>query len=70
MTTRMPVVFTQPGFLAQKMVNGGASGVDPEGLELQKGRTALRLPFPQRVTAPGPLRAMLKGLAEKARENG
>ena len=45
-------------------------GVDPEGLELQKGRTALRLPFPQRVTAPGPLRAMLKGLAEKAREIG
>jgi len=44
-------------------------GVDPDGLELQKGRTALRLPFPQRVTAPGPLRAMLKDLAEKARKN-
>jgi putative heme iron utilization protein len=44
-------------------------GVDPEGLELQKGRLALRLPFPQRVTAAGPLRSMLKGLAEKAREN-
>jgi hypothetical protein len=43
------------------------AGVDPEGLELQNGRTALRLPFSQRVTAPGPLRAVLKQLAEQAR---
>jgi putative heme iron utilization protein len=42
-------------------------GIDPEGIELQQGRTALRLFFPQRVTAPGPLRAVLKDLAEKAR---
>ena len=42
-------------------------GIDPEGLELQHGRTALRLPFPQRVTAPGPLRAVLKQLADEAR---
>jgi len=42
-------------------------GVDPEGLELQNGRTALRLAFPQRVTGPGPLRAVLKQLAERAR---
>jgi len=42
-------------------------GCDPEGLELQLERTALRLPFPQRVRAPGPLRAVLKQLAEKAR---
>ncbi|HEX3342824.1 MAG TPA: DUF2470 domain-containing protein [Pseudolabrys sp.] len=42
-------------------------GIDPEGLELQKGRTALRLPFPQRVTGPGPLRALLKQLADRAR---
>jgi putative heme iron utilization protein len=42
-------------------------GIDPEGLELQSGRTALRLPFPQRITAPGPLRAILKQLAEQAR---
>jgi len=42
-------------------------GIDPEGIELQQGRTALRLPFPQRVTAPGPLRAVLKQLAEQAR---
>jgi len=42
-------------------------GIDPEGLDLQKGQTALRLFFPQRVTGPGPLRVMLKQLAEQAR---
>jgi heme oxygenase (biliverdin-IX-beta and delta-forming) len=42
-------------------------GVDPDGIELQQGRTALRLAFPQRVTGPGPLRAMLKQLADEAR---
>jgi hypothetical protein len=42
-------------------------GIDPDGIELQLGRIALRLPFPQRVTAPGPLRAVLKQLAEQAR---
>ena len=42
-------------------------GCDPEGLELQNGRTALRLPFPQRVCAPGVLRVMLKQLADEAR---
>jgi len=44
-------------------------GIDPDGIELQNGRMALRLPFPQRVTAPGPLRAVLKQLAERARAN-
>jgi hypothetical protein len=42
-------------------------GIDPEGVELQNGRDALRLFFPQRVTGPGPLRAMLKQLADEAR---
>ncbi len=42
-------------------------GIDPEGIELQNGRAALRLFFPQRVTGPGPLRAVLKQLAEQAR---
>jgi putative heme iron utilization protein len=42
-------------------------GIDPEGLELQSGRMALRLPFSQRITAPGPLRAILKQLADKAK---
>lgn len=44
------------------------SGIDPEGLDLQLGRTALRLPFPQRVAGPGPLRAVLKALADEARQ--
>jgi len=44
-------------------------GIDPEGLELQRGRTALRLLFPQRVSGPGPLRAVLKELADQARSN-
>jgi len=44
-----------------------AVGVDPEGLELQMERLALHLPFPQRVTGLGPLRAVLKRLADEAR---
>lgn len=42
-------------------------GIDPEGLDLQQGQTALRLAFPQRVTAPDTLRAVLVQLAEAAR---
>lgn len=43
------------------------AGCDPEGMELQDGRAALRLVFPQRVNSPGILRAVLKQLAEQAR---
>jgi putative heme iron utilization protein len=43
------------------------AGCDPEGLELQCGRMALRLPFPQRVRSPGVLRQVLKQLADAAR---
>jgi putative heme iron utilization protein len=42
-------------------------GCDPEGMELQNERRALRLLFPQRVNSPGVLRAVLKQLAEQAR---
>jgi putative heme iron utilization protein len=42
-------------------------GIDPEGIELQLGRTALYLVFPQHVTGPGTLRAVLKQLADEAR---
>jgi putative heme iron utilization protein len=43
------------------------AGCDPEGLELQLGERALRLPFPQRVNSPGALRQILKELADAAR---
>ncbi|HET9904056.1 MAG TPA: DUF2470 domain-containing protein [Xanthobacteraceae bacterium] len=42
-------------------------GCDPEGLELQCGRTALRLAFDERVASPAALRRVLKRLAESAR---
>jgi putative heme iron utilization protein len=42
-------------------------GCDPEGLDLQLERTALRLPFPQSVRSPGVLRQVLKQMAEAAR---
>jgi putative heme iron utilization protein len=42
-------------------------GCDPEGLDLQSGRAGLRLPFPQRVTQPGVLRAVLRQIADQAR---
>jgi putative heme iron utilization protein len=42
-------------------------GCDPEGLDLQSGRAGLRLPFPQRVTQPGVLRAVLRQMADQAR---
>jgi putative heme iron utilization protein len=43
------------------------AGCDPEGLDLQLGRVALRLAFPERVTSPGALRHVLKELADQAR---
>jgi putative heme iron utilization protein len=42
-------------------------GCDPEGLELQLDRTALRLPFPQRVRASDALRVVLRQMADQAR---
>jgi putative heme iron utilization protein len=42
-------------------------GIDPEGIELQNGRGALRLLFKRRIIALGALRAMLKELADEAR---
>jgi putative heme iron utilization protein len=46
------------------------AGCDPEGLDLQLGRMALRLPFPQRVNTTTALRQVLKQLAEEARKRG
>ncbi len=42
-------------------------GCDPEGLELQLGRAALRLVFPQRIKNPDSLRQVLQELARTAR---
>ena len=47
--------------------NWSCVGCDPEGLDLQSGRVGLRLPFPQRVTQTGVLRAVLKQMADRAR---
>jgi heme iron utilization protein len=41
-------------------------GCDPEGLDLQRERTGLRLPFPRRINAPDELPQVLKDMAEKA----
>jgi heme oxygenase (biliverdin-IX-beta and delta-forming) len=47
--------------------NWSCVGIDPDGIDLQQNQIALRLPFPQRVTGPGPLRTALKQLADLAR---
>ncbi len=59
-----PAGSTRQSCSARPTATGLASASIPEGLELQKGSTALRLFFPQRVTGPGPLRAVLKQLAD------
>lgn len=43
------------------------TGLDPEGLDLAFGDTALRLAFPCRITDAAGLRSMLKELADQAR---
>jgi len=60
------------GLYAKKLLgapdgNWRCVGLTPEGIELQQGQSALWLAFPQRVTAPGPLRAILKQLADEER---
>jgi putative heme iron utilization protein len=42
-------------------------GCDPEGLDLQLDRAALRLSFPERVATPESLRRVLKQMADQAR---
>jgi putative heme iron utilization protein len=43
------------------------SGLDPDGCDLAKGDDRRRLSFPERVTSPGAVRAMLVALAKEAR---
>jgi len=57
---------------ATKLLGGAAgdwrcTGCDPEGLDMQDGRTTLRLEFPERVTDGTGLRKMLVRLAGEAR---
>lgn len=42
-------------------------GINPDGMELQQGRTALWVHFPRRVMTPASLRQVLRELAERAR---
>jgi hypothetical protein len=56
---------------ACKLLGGRAGswrcvGCDPEGLELQLGRTGLRLPFRKRVHSPAELSTILKQLTASA----
>jgi putative heme iron utilization protein len=43
------------------------TGCDPDGMDLQAGKTTLRLEFPQRVVTSAALRQTLKQLADQAR---
>lgn len=57
---------------ATRLLGAGAgdwrcTGIDPDGLDLQAGRTTLRLDFPERVQTPAALRGMLKRMADLAR---
>lgn len=45
-----------------------ATGLDPDGLDLVSGDRTARVLFPERITAPGPLRMVLKRLADEARQ--
>jgi heme iron utilization protein len=43
------------------------TGCDPDGMDLQAGKTTLRLEFPERILTPVALRQVLKQLADQAR---
>jgi heme iron utilization protein len=43
------------------------AGVDPDGIDLQAGKSTLRLDFPNRIETPAALRDMLKRMADMAR---
>lgn len=45
-----------------------ATGLDPEGLDMRAGDLTCRLIFPETLRGPGPLRAVLKRLADQARQ--
>ena len=53
--------------LGAPAATGAAWAAIRRGSSCSSGRTALRLPFPQRVRSPGVLRQVLKQMAEQAR---
>ena len=47
-----------------------ATGIDPEGMDLAAGDLTARVRFPRRIEGPGPLRMVLKTMADEARAMG
>lgn len=48
--------------------NWRCTGCDPDGIDLANGAEVVRIPFPERVRDPMALRAILRRLADQARE--
>lgn len=44
-----------------------ATGIDPDGIDLAAGDLTARVPFPRRIERAGPLRMVLKEMADAAR---
>jgi putative heme iron utilization protein len=53
--------------LGAKSAGWCCTGCDPDGIDLQAGKTTLRLDFPRRIVTPAALRQVLKQLADQAR---
>ena len=53
--------------LGSNQADWRCTGIDPDGIDLQGGKTTLRLDFPQRALTPAALRQTLKALADQAR---
>lgn len=63
------------GLYATRLLGAGAAdwictGCDPDGMDMQAGRSTLRLEFPERVATGTELRKMLVRLAGEARAKG
>ena len=65
--TPTPAGSTRPSCSARRTATGAASAAIRTGSTCNSSGPGLRLPFPQRVTQPGVLRAVLKQMADQAR---
>jgi hypothetical protein len=54
--------------LGQPAGDWRATALDPDGITLREGKSTVRLDFPQPVSSAAELRAILKALADKARQ--